>query len=523
MAIQSTEDLSSGETLSHTFRYLFATQLFSRGITFSFNAWIVRHLTEDDLALYAIKFHIFVTIIMLSREGFRRACMRMDTTLGKGGKMEASIEKLLKIAWCTPLIGLFFIVATCTFFLKSRSVSSSDPFGWAIIIYGFGCMLELLAEPFYILSQNLLLLKLRLRVEIVATFLRCLTTYILISKKANMEKGIVFALSQAAYGACLFLGYWTYFLFFHVGGNSHLFPFRKCLMADDDKNLCSMCLLFTWQSIQKFFLQEGEKLVLMWFDVSYDQAVYGLVDRLGSLVVRLVFLPFEESAYATFAKFASEQSPHRVVRLGTALMEALKLVTLIGLVVIVFGPSYSYSLTRILYERKWSDGDASIALRYYCLYVVLLAMNGTSEAFVHAVADKSQLKRSNNAMVIFSLIYMLLNMTLVQYAGAIGLITANSINMILRIIYSAMFIKHYFQGSSFAFHRCLPSGWPILLLSGAITHLSERLILDRENFWPTLLLHSSIGIVCFCLSIIHICHREKHFIRKIIRFGKRVD
>lgn len=41
-----------------------------------------------------------------------------------------------------------------------------------------------------------------------------------------------------------------------------------------------------------------------------------------------------------------------------------------------FGPSYSYSLIRLLYGRKWSDGEASTALRYYCLYVILLAMNG---------------------------------------------------------------------------------------------------------------------------------------------------
>lgn len=41
-----------------------------------------------------------------------------------------------------------------------------------------------------------------------------------------------------------------------------------------------------------------------------------------------------------------------------------------------FGPSYSYSAIRLLYGQKWSDGEASRALKYYCLYVVVLAMNG---------------------------------------------------------------------------------------------------------------------------------------------------
>ncbi|CAA7410286.1 unnamed protein product [Spirodela intermedia] len=515
---------ASGNPLARTFGYLFTTQLLSRGITFLFNTWIIRHLSEADLALYTIKFHVFITFIMLSRDGFRRACLRMDTTLCEGGGMDANASKLLRIAWWAPPVGLLYTFAIVTFFFKSQGLSLPDPFGWAIIIHGFACMLELLAEPLYILSQNLLLLKLRLRVETIATFVRCLTTYVLILKTANVEKGILFALSQVAYGACLFLGYWGYFIFFRVDGKSQIFPSRAGSMKDNDGQLWFLCFLFTWQSLQKFFLQEGEKLVLMWFDVSFDQAIYGLVDKLGSLVVRMIFLPFEESAYATFAKFASGQSPNRVLRLGNALADALKLIMLIGLVVIAFGPSYSYALIRILYERKWSDGEASTALRYYCLYVILLAMNGTSEAFMHAVADKSQLKKSNNSLVVFSVIYMLLNVSLVQHAGAAGLIAANSINMILRIIYSAIFIKRFFQGSSyFSFRRCLPSGWPILLVSGTITLASERLILDRENFWPTLLVHLSVGITCFCTSIIYIYRREKLFLTKIARPNQHTD
>lgn len=51
-------------------------------------------------------------------------------------------------------------------------------------------------------------------------------------------------------------------------------------------------------------------------------------------------------------------------------------VCLVGLVFMAFGPSYSYSLIRLLYGRKWSDGEASTALRYYCLYIIFLAMNG---------------------------------------------------------------------------------------------------------------------------------------------------
>ncbi|KAJ0897669.1 hypothetical protein HanRHA438_Chr08g0348211 [Helianthus annuus] len=96
---------------------------------------------------------------------------------------------------------------------------------------------------------------------------------------------------------------------------------------------------------------------------------------------------------------------------------------LVGLVFMAFGPSYSYSLIRLFYGRKWSDGEAIAALKYYCLY----------------------------------------------------------------------------DSTSFSFHSCLPGGWTILLFSCATTLVSEKVFLDRDNFWPTFCVHLFNGFTSFCL------------------------
>uniref|UniRef100_A0A0D3EH69 Protein RFT1 homolog n=1 Tax=Brassica oleracea var. oleracea TaxID=109376 RepID=A0A0D3EH69_BRAOL len=234
------------------------------------------HFWSNNSLFDSVQNRIKPENLFLSREGFRRACLRADIN-SDGLVSEKDVTRLLKVAWVTLPLGIAVTIAACVFVLWWQSLSYSDTYAQSILIHG---------------------------------------TFVVVYHCSMRLCSFVLSHSQA---------------------NQH--GERPWSFMDFDKQLSSMCMLFTLQSFRKLILQEGEKLVLVCF-------------------------------------LAGDDNQQKKKKLGTCLTEALKLVMLIGLIFMAFGPSYSYSLIRLLYGEKWSDGEASFALQFYCLYIIVLAMNG---------------------------------------------------------------------------------------------------------------------------------------------------
>lgn len=64
-----------------------------------------------------------------------------------------------------------------------------------------------------------------------------------------------------------------------------------------------------------------------------------------------------------------------------------------------FGPAYCQLALRLGYGPRWAATGAPAALAAYCPYILLLAVNGILEAFVHAVAAPAELAAANVALV----------------------------------------------------------------------------------------------------------------------------
>jgi oligosaccharide translocation protein RFT1 len=95
--------------------------------------------------------------------------------------------------------------------------------------------------------------------------------------------------------------------------------------------------------------------------------------------------------------------------------------------------------------------------------VLLIAVNGVSEAFVHATISPEQNARLNIVLTALSAAYLVLTAVLGAWLGPAGLIAANCLNMAARIGYSAYYARAYFRPlRTFRLLSLVPNGRVLL-------------------------------------------------------------
>jgi O-antigen/teichoic acid export membrane protein len=70
---------------------------------------------------------------------------------------------------------------------------------------------------------------------------------------------------------------------------------------------------------------------------------------------------------------------------------------------IVFGLLFSKMFIKIVYTEKWATDSAVDIMRAYCVYTCFMAINGVSEAFIYAKADKKTLRKLQITLFLTSL------------------------------------------------------------------------------------------------------------------------
>lgn len=193
-------------------------------------------------------------------------------------------------------------------------------------------------------------------------------------------------------------------------------------------------------------------------------------------MARLILQPIEESSRNYFGKLLSsaDAKPPKeaVLKARTNLHTLLRSCILLSVCVVAVGPTIAPLLLKIVAGSRWTSSGAGHVLATYCYYIPLLAINGLTEAFVSSVATESEVIRQSVWMLAFSAgfggaAYIFLR---VLDMGAEGLVWANTLNMVFRIIWSTAFISSYLKrnGTRLDSGNLLPR--PVTIAAGVGTY-----------------------------------------------------
>lgn len=307
--MSSQDVLKSASTLAS---YNVLLQVMFRVLTFLLNAFTLRFVSKELIGVVNVRLTLlYSTLVFLSREAFRRACLS-----GLSGT-NCSWRQVINLLWLTLPLGVLGALLLASVWLWLLEVPDPDVvpyYGPAVVLFALSGVQELLAEPLWVLAQAHMFVRLKVVAESLAMVAKCSITVVLVV--FAREWGLyIFAAAHLCYTGSLVLCYVLYFIHLlrsraaakqsfplqHVG---QLLPCRSDGEPVVDWSLARLTWSFFKQSFLKQILTEGERYVMTFLNVlSFgDQGVYDIVNNLGSMVARFVFLPIEESFYVFFAK-----------------------------------------------------------------------------------------------------------------------------------------------------------------------------------------------------------------------------
>ncbi len=279
---------------------------------------------------------------------------------------------------------------------------------------------------------------------------------------------------------------------------------------------------FLKQGLLKQLLTEGEKYMFTWFSLMTlaEQGVYDTVANIGSLAARLVFSKIEESAYLYFSQTVqrgggggSDKNNKTVTKTLATLLRGL---TLIGLVILAFGYSYSHLLLHIYGGENLSSGLGPSLLRGHCVFVLFMAINGVSECYAFATMTSDEVGDYNYLMSAMTAVFLGCAYAFAKAFGPIGFIMANCANFAMRIVHN--FIVIYKKNGLEPLTGLFPplKTAIVLVMSAVLCQLSERTVYDDANNFHSVLKHLVVGATCFVITMATILMQESqilHFLR----------
>ncbi|KAJ5214793.1 hypothetical protein N7468_010472 [Penicillium chermesinum] len=437
---------SVGEVLASSAsgtKFLILIQLASRVFTFASNQLILRALSPVVLGAAAQLELYQVSILYFSRESIRLAIQRQpllsgsvpgDSSVHDGPKKNQdpattpaiASQSVVNISYLSILLGFpSVLVFTLLYQHFAAEQTQAVPFfGISVGITGLAVLLELSIEPCFAIVQQQLWYDKRATAEVPAALLKSITTcmsFMYLSRRGYNAGTLPFALGFLSYSATLIGGYWWSLL---RRGNERSFSFLLTKLSPRgnpdylfglfSRQLMTVAASVFFQSLVKHLLTQGDSMMLAALSTLEDQGIYSLAANYGGLLARIVFQPLEESSRNLFSMLLnpddSGQRKRNQIRLAKVhLVDVLQAYELLSILLFPIGPVMVPHVLHIIGGQRWASSKIGAFYR---------------------------------STVITSPAYLFLE---VGAMGAYGLVLANIVNMVVRTLWSYLFIKSYLE------------------------------------------------------------------------------
>ncbi|XP_068633042.1 man(5)GlcNAc(2)-PP-dolichol translocation protein RFT1 [Battus philenor] len=533
-------------------------QILFRCVTFITNAWVIRNVGHEVLGIMNVRLLLLEsTILFLSREPFHRACL--------GQKDEVSWSHIMNQIWLSVPISCVLSVIFVYIWINILPLGHPEyasQYAFGCVSVAFSCILELSSANMALIAQLFCFVKLRVILDSLHIFVRTLLFVSIILYDRSLAL-TAFSIAQVGSIGVIVLSYYIFFYWYvkskplYTKGalKSKLIPisvmdklfnnmddftftslsdflpkYSRSINSLFNKKLSTLTVSFAKQGVVKQLLTEGEKYVMSVSPVMTfkQQATYDVVNNLGSLAARFIFRPIEDSSYFYFTQMVKRELPiqkqdqYKIQESCTVLSQVCKIVISIGLVVLVFGQSYSKTLLFLYGGEVFVESELPVQLlKSHCLAIVLLAVNGITECYCFATMTSIQLNSYNYLMVFFSISFLVLSYVLTFFLGPVGFIISNCINMFSRIIHSIHFINKKYKNTSYKPLKGLYVGKFFLLslcIAGVICKISEYRILP-----DSMLIHITVGGVNFLFVVFSWCYENRDLIINSLKKFKNKD
>lgn len=526
--------VAEGSIRSAVLNILLAVVL--RVITFGLNAFILRRVSTDILGLVNVRLTLLDdTILFLSREAFRRAC------LGFNGKKWGPIINLM---WfCVP-VGVFWsslLGWAWLNLLPAPPTHLASQYQSAVIAVGVSGVVEMFVQPAWVVGQVFMFHKLR----VVMDFLWMVTRAVILATAVIFAPDKVLLYSSLGHLASSVLYVAGYYIFFYFWIKFKVTPEKKSEdETEDEKELPFTSILdllpsrsegvseehwgvavrFFSNGVVKQLLTEGEKYTMTVFSLLTlsQQGVYDVVANLGSLAARFLFRPIEESSNFFFSQLWTRQESadkqENIEEVTVGLYRLLRLMILLGLVILTFGYSYSHLLLHLYGGANLTSGSGPDLLRAQCLLVFFLAVNGITECFSMAVMSQADIVKFNYKMGCMSVLYLALAWGLTKLVGPVGFVLANCCNMAVRIGHSIHVIHQTFKKTKYSPLSGLVPGPDVLLFLICAFICCQA---SEMYLYPSFaIIHFVLGAIVFLLTLITILVQEEFMLAFVVNKAK---